>query len=297
MSMGTAHPTITTELAIFSRTDYSDASPLATQRRYQMPHRSPIIFWLLLAATLVLDVVAVCGLFETGLGGVNAIALFLSVAYGQLSLLCVWAVVERKSMKTRWLVPIGAALVASFVMTLADTSDRGRLDLETLLTITCIFLLHVGPLLVLFWFVIPTAWISPRAGLEGRRRQFSTFQLLILMTGVAIFLSALRATHRFEGEWINIATFCLANVILLIGMLTLLQMRWPVPLRIAACMSLAISISAIANWTKFALADQLNVWIFFIVQGVVLTAWLTMWLPARGTSNVDPESMLPLGIA
>src|SRR3990172_10768238 len=45
------------ELAVNRRTDYSDDWPAPVQRRYTMPQRSPVIFWLLLAATVAIDAV------------------------------------------------------------------------------------------------------------------------------------------------------------------------------------------------------------------------------------------------
>src|SRR4051812_11313907 len=78
------------ELAMFSRTDYSDACPLAMQRRYPMQDRTTPIFWLLLAATLLVDLLAVVLVFGDNQRNHQVFVLYLSLAYGQLSLLCVW---------------------------------------------------------------------------------------------------------------------------------------------------------------------------------------------------------------
>jgi hypothetical protein len=262
-----------------------------------MPRRSPIVFWLLLAATAAIDLLATSALFENGVGGEQAFTLYLSLAYGQLGLLCVWSVADHDSMSTRWLAPVSAALLVSVVLTLSDVSNTNQFDLESLATISCIVSLHVGSSLVLLWFVIPSSWTSRCAKVVARRGQFSMFQLIILMTCVAVFLSILRASDELVGEWVNVATFCFANVALLCGTLAFFQTRWLLPLRIAACALLAIGISAIVYWAQCAFADSLNPWVFYLVQAVVIVLWLCTCFANDDTSSADPESMLPLGIA
>ncbi len=262
-----------------------------------MPRRSPIIFWLLLAATLALNLLAVFGLFRNAQGQQETLTLFLSLAYGQLSLACVWAMQKRELAKTRWLAPVSLSLFISVIFTWAATIDSGKFDMEGFATISCLLLFHVGLLLVLLWLAIPRRWIVLGTTFSKERRQFSTLQLLVLMTCVGVFLSLFRAAGRWDGEWLNLATFCFANLVLFCGTLGLLQARGALPLRLAVCTLLAIGIAAIANWTQLALAGEINVWAFFVIQVVVLVLWLSCYMPTQSASSTDSESTLPLGIA
>src|SRR5262245_61250675 len=108
-----------------------------------MSHRYlPVNFWLLLAATVSLDLVATYELFDSGNN--EATALFLGMAYGQISLLCVWAVAERSRTKARWLAPVGAAMVVVCVMTWGDAIGRGHFAWDFFATITCLLMIYIG---------------------------------------------------------------------------------------------------------------------------------------------------------
>ena len=97
-------PPYTTELAMIPRTDYSDACPPATQRRYHMQHASPLIFWLLLAATLSIDAV-VSTLINPRLPQSSvqySIIALHALVFGQLSIVCIWLMQSAPS-DFRWM--------------------------------------------------------------------------------------------------------------------------------------------------------------------------------------------------
>ncbi len=101
------------ELAANCLADYSDAWLPTVQRRYHMPQRSPVIFWLLLAATISVDAVAYYWVVsENSPNSSIAIDALFTV---QVSVVCIWSGLgNRRTVWTRiapWLAALGASLV------------------------------------------------------------------------------------------------------------------------------------------------------------------------------------------
>ena len=268
-------------------------TPLETSRNAAttVPFRSPIIFWLLVAATLAVNAVATYELSQTQ--NAQVVALFTGLMYGQFSLLCVWVVADRRSGKLRLGAPLLAALIAALLISSTGAAGSGELDWPMVIGLTVTFSLHTGVLWGLLWFFAPAAWVSGRGQVGKRQRQFSTLHLLILMTVVAVVLSLLRVNSDPEG-WIIAASFTLTNAILLFGVLVTMHSPWHLMLRAAGSLALAAGIGWICEWTQFALADWMDAPAFFIVQAIVLIAWLATCLPKQHVSGLESEPMRPL---
>lgn len=256
-----------------------------------MAHRSPVIFWLLVAATLAINAVATYELSQSQ--DAQVVALFTGLMYGQFSLVCVWVVADRRSGKLRLGAPMIAAFIAALLISWATAGASGEFDWPMVIGLTVTFSLHMGVLWGLLWFFAPAAWVSGRGQAGKKQRQFSTLHLLILMTVVAVVLSLLRVNSDPEG-WVIAASFTLANAVLLFGVLATMHRPWHLMLRAAAALALAASIGWICEWTQFALADWMDALAFFIVQAIVLIAWLANSVPASKAIGVQDDSQLSL---
>lgn len=121
------------------------------QRRYRMPRRSPVIFWLLLAATISVDAVATYWIFDNE-SNTAAMTLYLALAFGQLSMLCEWAVLFHTVLGLRWLVPFVAGLPIALLMTFA----AGEPGPDALFAYMSLMWVHVALILLVLWILKPT---------------------------------------------------------------------------------------------------------------------------------------------
>src|SRR5687768_14057010 len=154
-----------------------------------MPHHhSRVIFWLLLAATLCVDVVAVSWSRMVTLQ--HSETVYFGLIWGQLGLICIWASCASRGF-WRWLAPFAFSLAASswagFV-----TGKTGKIS-EQPAEIAIIYFAHsatqAAVLLIVLWFISQTSFgqklrVHPAAG----RWRFSVKQLLAFMTAFAILI-------------------------------------------------------------------------------------------------------------
>src|SRR5258708_7301813 len=80
-----------------------------------MPQRSPIVFWLLIAATLSVDSVLFYLLVSQPYPNLAAFP-YDALIVGQLNVICIWSVLNRS--RTMWtlLAPVLAVIVASIAI-------------------------------------------------------------------------------------------------------------------------------------------------------------------------------------
>ncbi len=261
------------ELATNQQTDYSDDWPAALQRRYIMPQRSPVTFWLLLAATLAVYAVAISwvasGPFPTP---VHAWAIFDALTFGQLSLICIWSAL--RPVKTAWsriapiaAVPLAAVLVAAVVQ-----------DPVAFWTGFSVYLFYyglcAGLLLAVLWFLRRTRFWQRRFG-TPRVWQFSLAELLIVMTAVAVLATAMRDTPFLGGDgWLAIAFIVSSVAIALANVLIWsLSIHWL--LRLSGATSIALILGVVlALATGFEPIVARIIGGDLLIQSVVLSIWL-----------------------
>lgn len=276
----------TAELALTYQSDYSDAWPSVTQRRYDMPRRSLIIFWILLAATLVVDVIVISRVASETFPA----PLYLKMAYdalivSQMSVVCIWAVLSSK--KIRWipalLAPVVAALVATtFSNDPVNFADEFKLYLS-------IYGLAAAMLVVLLWMFRGTRYWRRRTGSENRWR-YSVAQLLVAMTVVACLAVAMR-NGPFHGD-IALLNILFVSSFAFLAMWSVIlwssSLHWFI--RLSAVLGLALLLGAFFGLiADFGSTIWIDLGSHFVIQAIVLSAWLALGpiLPLSAASAAD----------
>jgi hypothetical protein len=278
-----AETAATAELAMVSRTDYSDNCPLATQRRYHMQQRAPLIFWLLLAATISLDLVVFS--WSSLFGRSDKYELMvLALAFSQVSTLCIWLVFCPRPAAHRW--PIAGAVFAAAVAGIyRSESGIGIVESATLIG------LHAAA-------VFMAVWLQKIAAAHGGQfstdAQFSIKSLFVLTTATAVLAALVRSSEIVQAQWVFTVIFILSNVTVAVGSLLLWNRNWHSILRLAASLALAMVIGWCLSWVKPHLAGDSE--ILCCVQVIIIFAWLQFGqiIPYRGQGA---ESSMPLDAA
>jgi hypothetical protein len=202
-----------------------------------------ILFWLLVAATAAVDVVAIAWLVE---GGPSSQAVFLydGLVTGQLSVVCIWSVLGSKHMWTAWaaaLMALGAAVALNVRV------------VELSLAEACgIYGTFVALLVLSLWTLEHLKfWRQIAGSVPGAAWQYSTFHLLAAMTIVALLIVALRGSSLLmtsEVSWQSFAMLTIGDVVLAVATLVVWQwstwqtLWWP---RLAAVCVPALAIGAL----------------------------------------------------
>jgi hypothetical protein len=259
------------ELAIVRRTDYSDACPLDTQRRYQMQHRTPI-FWLLLAATLAIDGFAIAWVCMTSMD--RAVNLYIGLTCSQISAVCIGCCFSSTQRRLWWIGPLVAGVsVAALTTRLRQSKDPHEVYQQFLLYLS-LWLSHVAILLAILWLLRQTSY----AGLRGRRNgqgnwQFSLAHLLAIMTASAILLVILRLAEYMHEFWVELAAWTANNVMLAIAALIIYLSRWHAILRFGAIVGMSLILAFAITTFTYGDTDSMLV---NIIQAIVLFIWLAV---------------------
>lgn len=200
--------------------------------------RSPVIFWLLVAATVAVSAVAVSGVYlcraYKEVPSAAIIALCDAWIFGILTVLSIWVVFSPR--RRRWvglMCLVAAVAVVAIVAALAIDFPFWEM--------AAICGSFVTALTLLLWVVKQTRiW---RGGLARRRSskwQFSVGQLLVLMTVVALLVATLRDSEIVRNQSARGVLFVDVAAKVLLG--TTLVLAWARPwhpvLRLAAMLAL-----------------------------------------------------------
>jgi hypothetical protein len=253
-----------------------------------MSRRSPIIYWLLLAATISVDAVATAWIFDNEF---DPMTLYIALAFGQLSSLCAWAVLLHTRVGLRWPVPFVAGFPIAFVMSWA----RSQYEVDTLFSFTGLMWVHVAIILSLLWLLRPTRIFADLSGRSNQRPwQFAVRHLLVLMTCLAILIVVLQRGEVLVDATVAVVSLMIGNAILLIAIIAATQARWPWPLRLAASLGAAIIIAGICEWTQAAFADEISSFAFNIIQAIVIWSWIEVIGPRRSAEVANADKPQPL---
>jgi hypothetical protein len=261
-----------------------------------MPQRSPVIFVLLLAATLSVDAVAAYWYWSAP-QGIWAKILYVGLTFGQVSVCCIYASLAGQRIRLRWLLPYTGGLVAALgTVPAIQPSSRWSEFFQVL----WLYWTHITVLLAFLWL-----WGQTRGGwrLRGdsshKRWQISILQLLAVTTIVALTLAlGMYADVRQTGSLL-IVTW-LANT-LGIAAVAVATLNSPQPLvrRIAV---FAIAAGALAF--VLSLGGRLaGVWLpilgvyhwMDLIQAIVLVLWLELSpiIPRRAAVAADNTAQVP----
>jgi hypothetical protein len=239
--------------------------------------RSPIIFWLLLAATLCLDAIAIVWILRGH--GTEIQTFFMALTYAQLSTLCVWAVLVRTRSGFRWLLPFCAGLLAALVIITCIALSEPQIQRpisEGVLLFAAMFWSYVAILSVFLWALKSTRLLAGYVrGADYRPWRFATKHLLLLMTGVPILIMAFRSSSESYAAIPWIAAWTVGSTILTILLSSFVQTNWNWLLRLAASLGTATAIGVAGNWLVPLLPRlSVNLIHFFVIQAVVTWPWL-----------------------
>lgn len=257
-----------------------------------MPRSSPVIFWFLLAATLCVHAVSVSWIFVQEVSRSSEalpITFYIGLAFAELSVLSVWAVLLHDRISLRWLLPFLAGIAVACAVILKGSSRTDRIQL--FFVYTGVMWTHNLFAMLMLWLLRPTTFLQGFAPLSNRRWQYGVAHLLVAMTALAVFLVVLQQAQTIVMELWNIVTMCLANTILLLIVLLAAQRvrHWPV--RLAIALGAGLAVAAICSYTGLAFAKQLYSYAFNSIQAIVLWCWIEV-LSAGHLSKPAPAEPL-----
>lgn len=240
---------------------------LNTEPSQPVSRNSKPLFWLLLAATVCVDVVAVYWLYADTYRAA-ADTLFEALSVSQISLFCIWAMLGSPRRIWAPLVPFAAA--AAVVASIEPLNLFRWTDAAAEKGI------HVAALMTLLWILKRTVWwnrsISPAA---REKWQFSLGQLVVVMTVVAVLMAFLRHADETREIWNEILGSFVYGYILL-PVAAVLIWRW-VPsalLRLVLTIVIAfvVSVKPVVEVKEYWLSTLS----FFLIQAPFLWLWLEL---------------------
>jgi hypothetical protein len=252
--------------------------------------RSSLNFWLLFAATLAVDGVAISWVYATTLD--RAGNLYLGLICSQISALCIGCFFSPTRGWWRLISPVAVTLAVA-ILTACMRSDSND-DYHTVFLYLSLWLPQVVILLAVLWLLRQTAYAEPWSELGGERKwQFSVAHLLVIMTTVAILSAILRFATDLRFIWFIVAVWIANNVLLAAAALIVFATRWHRILQFAAVVGsslvLAFGIEAVSPGDPNALSVN-------IIQAIVLSAWLAIGeiVPIRPGFDNDSRPALTI---
>jgi hypothetical protein len=251
-----------------------------------MPHRSPITFWLLLAATISVDAVV----FSLAAGEQYATLGYLGVALhalilGQLGIVCIWSALNPRPNVGTQIAPWFAAVLASLV--------EGYGDMTTFTVCIGTFGLYALLLMAALWLLQRTGFWRRKTG-SARTWQFSLLHVLTVMTIIGVLATVMRNSPIFgEDSWTNII-FTFSYVALAVASVIFWSFSWNWFLRLASVLSVSALLGIGGSVILFMLIGHFRVDVvnilhaYYLIQAIVFSMWLGIGpvLPPRVDADV-----------
>jgi len=266
-----------------------------------MPQRSPLIFWLLLAATICVDAVVISWMTsESNLASLFVAVTFYALILSQLSVVCIWSAFrETKTVWTR-IAPLLASILATLLAILIETPEA---LLDSFMNHFAYYGLHAALVLATLWLL--RAVKRGRIKAASRNWQFSLLHLLGVMTVVAVLAALLRNSPFFSDDpWLNVA-FAVSSVALTTASVFFggLSCHWL--LRLVGVVGCALLLSgALMLGTELYSGTgrdfHILIGALYLIQALVLSIWLA-WgqiipvanAPAGATDEGLPTRLAP----
>lgn len=256
-----------------------------------MPKRSPIIFWLLLAATLCVDAVVVVWVMESGADAAEILG--WSLAFSQLGITCVWAIVCQPRVGWKWLVPIGLALAVAGTAVFIERriTILSSAGIREIVETTSVLWLYVLITIGVLWLLKPTrVFKSYQATSTAPPWQFGLRHLILLMTLTPILLIAASVGGDYGDTLLDpYLLFCLGlSSLLLISAILVVQRPWHWVLKAGALSSCALAISVTSIIPNPFSNELMLVTIpFHLILALVYWPWLEVLRPASATNGAN----------
>jgi hypothetical protein len=252
-----------------------------------MPKRSPVIFWLLLAATICVDLAAIVWIDHQP-DRIRSASIYFGLVFGQLSALTVWAILRPTKVGVRWFTPF---IAATAFATIWPTMLQGPHPDGAVYVFLGLLSLHVVGAMLAVWLIRPTRLLIRWTNADPSRCwQFGIGHLLALMTGLAVLLVILGRAVPLLDEARNTSTLLIANIVLLLAALASVEKFRFVLFSLAASLGAAIAIAAVCDFLKIAFASELSLFLLGLIQAFVLWCWCVALIPPRDSSSVVAES-------
>jgi hypothetical protein len=266
-----------------------------------MTQRTPILFWLLLAATLSVDAVVTAWIIDD-IRQPTAITTFIAMGYAQVSILSDWAVLAHPTIRMRWVVPFGVGLAIALIITLVEMPHRlgSEFDWQQLLAFTSLMWVHVAAVCLFLWLLKPTRLFANYSVRSSQRSwRFTTIHLLILLPCLPLLIivfknSAIVTSGITARGIVEFVAWVFGNTALLIAIAVIVQRTWMWVWRLAACAGAAMAIGLFLNWAIPVLSRDFNTVAFSLIQALVIWAWLETLQPRSGADIIpvdEPKQM------
>jgi hypothetical protein len=234
---------------------------------------SPIIFWLLAAATLAVDSVALSWLNDQPFLPSAAI-LYDALCFSQLSIVCIWSVFGGQNR-----VVCACGVLLAIAVAAALTAWNFEFQFWEMLAL---FGAYATLLIVVLWIVKHSKLWPVKAERGASVWQFSLGQLLVLTTILAVLLTLFRYSELQDlGE--AIASDFIWNCLMIVSLVVVWARPWSAWSRLAVCLSTALLLG-VASWSyDFFRADPLldvkpsDIPTYFasgLIQTLVVFTWL-----------------------
>jgi len=240
-----------------------------------MSRRGPVNFWLLLAATICVDAVVLSWVIRDGVESYYVGVLYDALLFSQLSVACVWATFAARGWLRNALVLVAVGIVAAITTSVA-------VEISILETITIVGTYFTW-LMLLLWTLKHSKYWQSRGKDTTSTWQFSTAQLLGLMSIIGVLVTLLRRSELALEVGEMIAATLVTTGILVTAIIVIWVMPWHVVMRLAASLTLGALFGlvrwAYAVWRADPLLsislDDLPVEIpNVLIEILVLVAWL-----------------------
>lgn len=237
-----------------------------------MPRRSPIIFWLLLAATLCVDVLTVAWVYAATLNRTEV--LYYGLSCGQLSVLCIWVALRAQSQYWWWMPPASLILLVTMLSCgLYDSAAMsGIISQEIALAMADLLLSQAALLLAILWVLQQTSmgrtWAEP---LRAERWRFSLKQIFAVMTAVAVILIAMRQSKLIREVPGPVIIWIINNALLATAAVVIRGARLHGVVRLAVTAGIAIVLGLAIRLISSGQANGVSL---NLIQAIVLYTWL-----------------------
>ena len=258
-----------------------------------MQDHSPIIFRLLLVATISVDVVVLSLAADEQYStmGYLGVAVY-SLLLGQLGIVCIWSALNPRPNVATQIAPWFAVLLASWV--------EAYRDMPTFMARLGFFGLYGVLLMAALWLLQRTGFWRRNTG-SARTWQFSLLHILTLMTIIAVLAAVMRRNPFFgEDSWSNLI-YTFSYVALAVASVIFWSLSWHWFFRLASVLGVSALFGVGASVIFFMLIGRFYVGVFnllhvhYLIQAIVFSVWLGIGsvlpptLDARATQNEGPR--------
>lgn len=204
-----------------------------------MKPQASILFWLLVVATVAVNVVTIARFDEEGPLS-RIVYVYDALVTAQLAIACIWAKFSPRPAWLKWVGALAAVTVGALLgWWFADLELAESFGIYGSFAVVLTFTL---------WLLGGTRWWQRATSLGSSSWRFSLGQLIGVMTLVAVLTTVLRASNFLFGEypvWQILIVMTLSDVLVVVATLGLWSQAWNWVFRLAASIGVAAAIGVV----------------------------------------------------